>query len=97
MADLAAKKEDPMPECPTLLKGGSVTKLGRRGSPHQRTFTLSKDRARLNWTSKSFIKSSNATSGELLSDTRTMEGVNSAESSPNSEITPCKPRSVSTY
>jgi hypothetical protein len=63
--ELTKAKEAPVPEVLNLLKGGDLTKCGRRGRPGKRAIILSADKSRLNWTTNSFFKGTNATSGKL--------------------------------
>jgi len=78
MSELLKKRgsvaEVARPALPTLESGASLTKLGRRGSPHTRTFKLSTCGSLLEWKSPSFFKSEVTTKVDMSNVMRITRG-----------------------
>ncbi|GMH67817.1 hypothetical protein TL16_g04777, partial [Triparma laevis f. inornata] len=74
MSSFAKPKLAEKPSVPELESGASIIKLGRRGAPHKRPFSLNKEGSHLIWTSSSFMKTKEMTRVDLTSVTRVTKG-----------------------
>jgi hypothetical protein len=74
MSSFSQPKLAEKPKVPNLEAGASITKLGRRGAPHKRPFSLNLAQSHLIWTSSSIMKTKEMTRVDLTSVTRVTKG-----------------------